>query len=56
MNNCMICTSNFQDSPDDLILCEHKDGIVHLGCCVNRCSMDHNPCVHCKAEYSKDNK
>lgn len=54
MDSCKICGGNFQDSPDDLVLCEHKEGFVHHGCCVNRCSMNHSPCAHCKAEYTKD--
>lgn len=53
MDQCKICVNNFQDSPDELILCEHKDGMVHHGCCCARCSMDGKPCKHCKAVYSK---
>lgn len=54
MDSCKICCGKFEDSPDSLVLCEHVGGFVHHGCCVDRCSMDHKPCNHCKAEYTKD--
>ncbi|MCK5283276.1 MAG: hypothetical protein KAK00_07750 [Nanoarchaeota archaeon] len=53
MGDCKICSGNFADSPDELILCEHKGGLVHLGCCVSLCSGDGKPCQHSKAIYSK---
>lgn len=53
MDNCKICSNNFEASPDSLVLCEHKGGMTHMGCCVDRCSMDKKPCVHSKAMYSK---
>jgi hypothetical protein len=53
METCKICDGNFQDSPDELVLCEHKGGMVHLGCCVSLCSGDGRPCENCKAMYSK---
>ncbi|HIJ13955.1 hypothetical protein J4399_02625 [Candidatus Woesearchaeota archaeon] len=54
MDSCKICSGAFQDSPDQLILCEHKEGFVHLGCCIDRCSMDGKPCEHSKGQYKKD--
>jgi hypothetical protein len=56
MDNCKICSGSFADSPDKLVLCEHKTGLVHLGCCTNKCSQDHKPCIHCKAIYGKEVK
>jgi len=51
--NCNICSGNFQDSPDELVLCQHKQGMVHLGCCVSLCSADGKPCRHSLAIYEK---
>ena len=50
---CKICGGDFKTSPDSIVLCEHKDGVVHLGCCVNNCSMNKAPCKHCVATYDK---
>jgi len=50
---CKICTGDFETSPDNVVLCEHKRGLVHLGCCVYNCSLDKNPCKHAKAKYKK---
>ena len=50
---CKICEGNFKDSPDSLLLCNHHDGAVHLGCCINRCSWDKKPCGHCMGVYDK---
>jgi len=50
---CKICKGNFEESPDELLLCQHHQGAVHLGCCVSLCSMDGRPCGHCRAVYSK---
>ncbi len=56
MDTCNICKGNFDLSPDEIVLCEHKDGFVHLGCCVSLCSMDGKPCTHSKAIYAKISK
>jgi hypothetical protein len=56
MDSCKICSNNFQDSPDKLVLCEYKEGFVHLGCCTDRCSIDGKPCVHCVAQFTKEVK
>jgi hypothetical protein len=53
MDNCKICTGDFKTSPDELVLCDHHDGMAHLGCCCYRCSMDGKPCVHGVAFYAK---
>ncbi len=53
MDTCKICQGNFHDSPDELLVCEHKGGFVHKGCCAALCSYDGQPCGHCKAVYVK---
>lgn len=53
MTNCKVCTGDFKTSPDDMVLCEHKEGSVHLGCCVYDCSLDRKPCVHALGVYKK---
>jgi hypothetical protein len=53
MDNCKICSGTFHNSPDRMLLCDHKDGSVHLGCCEHNCSMDGKPCKHKVAMYSK---
>jgi len=50
---CNICNGEFQNSQDSIILCKFKDGVVHLGCCINNCSMDNKPCEHALATYEK---
>jgi hypothetical protein len=53
MDGCKICSNNFQHSPDSLVLCNHKDGLVHMGCCTAKCSWDGAPCQNGVAIYSK---
>ncbi len=53
---CNICDDEFQNSPDSIVLCKFKEGVVHLGCCINNCSMDNKPCEHALAIYDKLNK
>jgi hypothetical protein len=53
MDTCHICSSVFNDSPDDIILCKYREGIVHYGCCVDLCSLDKKPCANCVAQYKK---
>ena len=50
---CKICSGDFKTSPDKVILCDNKKGSVHLGCCVNNCSMDQKPCEHSAGCYKK---
>ena len=50
---CVICTNHIEHSPDRMVVCEHKQGAVHYGCCTHRCSQNGKPCVHCKAIYDK---
>jgi hypothetical protein len=51
--NCKLCKGDFERSPDDVVLCDHKEGAVHLGCCLYKCSLDGSPCVHALALYEK---
>ncbi|NOR85806.1 hypothetical protein GQ473_06835 [archaeon] len=50
---CKICKNNLHIGPDSLVLCAHKKGFIHRGCCVAHCSKHGEPCGHAKAEYSK---
>lgn len=52
----MICTSGFAESADKIIVCRHKEGVVHEGCCRDCCSLDgrgHANCPHAHAVYEK---
>jgi hypothetical protein len=51
--SCRICSGNFDLSPDSIILCKYKEGIVHLGCCVNNCSWNKQPCDNSLGCYDK---
>jgi hypothetical protein len=51
--NCRICSNNFHQSADSIVLCEFKTGFVHLGCCIDNCSMNKKPCGHSLAVYDK---
>lgn len=53
MVKCKVCEGDFKSSPDSVILCEHKDGAVHLGCCINDCSKNKMPCDHSCGLYDK---
>ncbi len=53
MEICNICNGSFSGSPDELVLCKHKEGFVHMGCCTGLCSMDGKPCDHCDDVYFK---
>jgi len=50
--HCKICGKDFKES-DSLIICEHKGGIVHLGCCIDNCSWDNEPCKHSHGLFEK---
>jgi len=50
---CKICSGEFENSPDNIVLCNHHNGAVHNGCCVDKCSGDNKPCEHCVGEFSK---
>ena len=56
MVECKICNGQFDTSPDSIVLCKHKGGAVHLGCCVNNCSEDNQPCEHTAGVYDKKKK
>ena len=53
MTKCKICKTNLHIGPDSLVLCAHKKGFAHRGCCVAHCSEHGAPCIHAKAEYDK---
>ncbi|MBW2974597.1 hypothetical protein KY366_02670 [Candidatus Woesearchaeota archaeon] len=50
---CKICDGDFKSSPDSVLLCGHKEGAVHLGCCINNCSWNKQPCGHSTGTYEK---
>ena len=51
--DCKICNHKLHTKADNLILCDHKKGLVHRGCCVSGCSMHGSPCKHAVSEYEK---
>ena len=53
MDKCMICSNEFTQSPDSLVLCDHYDGFVHRDCCVHKCSKDGKPCEYAVAIYDR---
>lgn len=50
---CRICNALFEDSMDSLVVCNHLEGPVHLGCCSDLCSMHGGPCEHSQGVYNK---
>jgi hypothetical protein len=44
--SCKICTVPFTNQNDTILLCNHKQGFVHMGCCTDLCSQSHSPCQH----------
>lgn len=56
MVSCKICNGQFDTSPDSIVLCEHKEGVIHFGCCVNKCSQDGQACKHALGVYNKIKK
>ena len=50
---CRICDNEFGSYPETLILCSHKGGFVHLGCCMDLCSWNRQPCRHAKGTYDR---
>jgi len=50
---CKICSGQFDTSPDSIVVCKQKEGVVHLGCCINNCSMDKQICEHALGKYNK---
>ncbi len=50
---CAICEGNFKESPDSVVLCNHLESPVHLGCCVDKCSMHKEPCENSESVYEK---
>lgn len=54
MVKCMMCGGDFKESPDNLVMCGHHRGPVHMGCCVNNCSGQKMPCEHSQAVFKKE--
>ncbi len=53
---CMICSNDFEKSGGHIVLCSHKEGVVHGGCCRDICSLDgkgHANCPHAKRVFEK---
>ena len=50
---CRICCGEFKNSPDSVLICNFREGVVHLGCCIDKCSWSKEPCLHCQAVYQK---
>ena len=50
---CKLCSVGFAESQDEVVLCNHHDGLVHMGCCTTNCSEDGKPCEHCEAIFTK---
>jgi len=50
---CKLCGGKFNNSPDSVVICGHHKGVVHLGCCIDNCSWDKKPCIHCHGVYDK---
>jgi len=53
MVKCKVCTGHFVESKDSVVLCNHHDGAVHMGCCTDRCSEHGEPCDHSHGVYHK---
>jgi len=53
MHSCKLCNVDFEHAPEDLILCKHKQGFVHLGCCITDCSWHGKPCENSLGFYNK---
>ena len=53
MAACKICGGDFKESPDKLVVCTHKEGAVHQGCCCDNCSGNGKPCDHSQGVYEK---
>lgn len=51
---CAKCEGGIHDSPDNLVLCAHHKGFVHMGCCMYDCSQDGTPCMHAMSIYRKE--
>ncbi|MBU1019876.1 MAG: hypothetical protein KJ847_01570 [Firmicutes bacterium] len=51
--HCKICNNKFGEGSDSIVLCHHKDGPVHLGCCIELCSWDKKPCENAIGVYEK---
>lgn len=53
MVKCNVCGGMFEESPDPVVLCNHMQSPVHMGCCSNLCSMHGMPCEHSQGMYKK---
>ncbi|MFW6014532.1 MAG: hypothetical protein ACOCQG_05125 [Candidatus Nanoarchaeia archaeon] len=50
---CNVCGGMFKESSDAIVLCNHMQSPVHMGCCSNLCSMHGGPCEHSQGMYEK---
>lgn len=52
--HCKICSHDTLHSPDQAVLCSWKNGLTHLGCCIEQCSADKQgpaTCPHAKGVF-----
>ncbi|MFH1916271.1 MAG: hypothetical protein ABIJ21_03325 [Nanoarchaeota archaeon] len=50
---CKVCTVPFTNDNQEVLLCGHHEGFVHVGCCTDVCSQHGTPCEHHVATFVK---
>jgi hypothetical protein len=53
MAECAVCKNKLGNFPETIVLCAHKGGPVHLGCCIDNCSWNKQPCQHAEGVYER---
>lgn len=53
MTKCRICGTDFTGDTAAIVMCRHKGGNVHLGCCADLCSWDKKPCTNAVGVFEK---
>jgi len=53
MTQCKICNVDFTDQTTSIVMCKHKGGDVHFGCCIDLCSWDKKPCSNAVGVFGK---
>jgi len=53
MTTCKICNVDFTGDTGAIVMCRHKQGSVHLGCCSDLCSWDKKPCNNAVGVFEK---
>jgi hypothetical protein len=53
VTKCNICGVDFTGDTNTVVICKHKSGNVHLGCCTDLCSWDGKPCGHAVGVFEK---